>query len=70
MDRSHLSLKNWIWVIYLVARDKRGYSAMQLSWVLNMAYNTAWFLLHRIRHAMAERDSNYMLTGIVELDGG
>lgn len=68
MDRSHLSLKTWIWAIYLVARDKRGYSAMQLSRVLNMPYNTAWFLLHRIRHAMAERDSNYMLTGIVELD--
>jgi transposase-like protein len=68
MDRSHLSLKIWIWAIYLVARDKRGYSAMQLSRVLNLPYNTAWFLLHRIRHAMAERDSNYMLTGIVELD--
>jgi len=68
MDRSHLSLKKWIWAIYLVARDKRGYSAMQLSRVLNLPYSTAWFLLHRIRHAMAERDSIYMLTGIVELD--
>ena len=68
MDRSHLSLRTWIWAIYLVSRDKRGYSAMQLSRVLNLPYNTAWFLLHRIRHAMAERDSNYMLTGIVDLD--
>jgi len=68
MDRSHLSLRRWIWAIYLVSRDKRGYSAMQLSRVLSLPYNTAWFLLHRIRHAMAERDSNYMLTGIVELD--
>ena len=68
MDRSHLNLKTWMWAIYLVARDKRGYSAMQLSRVLNLPYDTAWFLLHRIRHAMAERDNNYLLTGIVELD--
>ena len=68
MDRSHLSLRTWIWAIYLVSRDKRGYSAMQLSRVLNLPYNTAWFLLHRIRNAMAERDSRYMLKGIVELD--
>lgn len=68
MDRSHLSLRTWIWSIYLVSRDKRGYSAMQLSRLLNLPYNTAWFLLHRIRNAMAERDNRYMLKGIVELD--
>lgn len=68
MDRSHLALRIWIWAIYLVARDKRGYSAMQLSTELRLPYNTAWFLLHRIRKAMAQRDDNYMLAGIVELD--
>jgi transposase-like protein len=57
-----------VWAIYLVARDKRGYSAKQISTELNLPYNTAWFLLHRIRHAMAQRDDNYMLAGIVELD--
>ena len=68
MDRSHLSLKVWLWTIYLVACDKRGYSAMQISKELDLPYNTAWFLLHRIRHAMAQRDDNYMLAGLVELD--
>jgi len=68
MDRSHLDLRIWIWAIYLVARDKRGYSVKQLSVELNLPYNTAWFLLHRIRKAMAQRDDNYVLSGIVELD--
>lgn len=68
MDRSHLDLRIWIWAIYLVARDKRGYSAKQLSVELNLPYNTAWFLLHRIRKAMAQRDDKYVLSGIVELD--
>lgn len=41
---------------------------MQLSRVLNLPYNTAWFLPHRIHNAMAERDNRYLLKGIVELD--
>ncbi len=68
MDRSHLSLKVWLWTIYMVACDKRGYSATQLSNEFNLPYNTAWFVLHRIRHAMAQRDNNYMLVGFVEMD--
>lgn len=68
MDRSHLSLRIWLWAIYMVGCDKRGYSATQLSNELNIPYNTAWFVLHRIRHAMAQRDSDYMLAGIIELD--
>jgi len=68
MHRSHLPLLTWFWAIYLVSKDKRGYSAMQLSKELDLPYNTAWFLLHRIRHAMSERDELYQLCGTVELD--
>jgi len=68
MDRSHLKLRVWLSAIYLIARDKRGCSAMQLSRELDLPYNTAWFLAHRIRHAMAQRDNNYELAGIVEMD--
>lgn len=68
MDRTHLKLRIWILAMYLVSQDKRGISAMQLSKQLELPYNTAWFLLHRIRKAMADRDANYMLTGIVEFD--
>ena len=41
---------------------------MQLSRVQNLPYDAAGFLLHRIRHAIVERDSRYMLAGIVELN--
>ncbi|MBR0600064.1 IS1595 family transposase [Sinanaerobacter chloroacetimidivorans] len=68
MHKSKLSLQTWFWAIYLVSRDKRGYSATQLEAELNIAYSSAWYLLHRIRSAMAERDSEYMLSAIVELD--
>lgn len=68
MDKSHLPLLTWFWAIYMAARDKRGCSAMQLSHELELPYNTAWFLLHRIRYAMGQRDQRYLLSGIVELD--
>jgi|LSQX01.1.fsa_nt_gb transposase-like protein len=68
MHHSRLPLKTWFWAIYLVSRDKRGYSATQLSSELGIAYSSAWYLLHRIRSAMKDRDAEYMLYGIVEVD--
>lgn len=68
MHKSHLPLKTWFWAIYLVASDKRGYSSAQLSRQLNLPYATAWFLLHRIRDAMGQRDAEYLLSGLVEID--
>lgn len=68
MERIHLPLEKWFWGIYFVGIDKRGYSAMQLARELAISYSSAWHMLHRIRKAMKERDSRYLLSGIVELD--
>ncbi len=68
MHRTHLPLTVWFWVIYLCATDKRGISAVQLSRTLNICYESAWYLLHRIRAAMGKRDEKYELSGIVEMD--
>jgi transposase-like protein len=68
MHRTHLPLTIWFWAIYLTARDKRGISATQLAAELELSYETAWYLLHRIRKAMSQRDRDYLLSGIVELD--
>lgn len=68
MGKSHLPLLTWFQAIYMAARDKRGCSTMQLSPESKLPYNTAWFLLHRIRYAIGQRDPHYLLTGIVELD--
>ena len=70
MHRTHLPLTVWFWTIYLCATDKRGISAVQLSRTLGICYESAWYLLHRIRRAMAKRDEKYALSGIVEMDDG
>lgn len=68
MHRSHTPLFKWFWAIYLTAHDKRGVSALRLQKELSVSYPTAWLMLHKIRHAMGERDSLYLLEGIVETD--
>ena len=68
MDRSHLKITIWLWAIYLFSNDKRGSSACYISQVLRLPYKTAWFVLQRLRYAMAERENKYMLSGTVELD--
>jgi NTP pyrophosphohydrolases containing a Zn-finger, probably nucleic-acid-binding len=68
MEKSPLPYKTWLWAIYLVAVDKRGISAMALMRQLHVTYKTAWYLLHRIREAMGNRDEKYLLDGIVEFD--
>jgi hypothetical protein len=68
MDKTHLDLAVWFWAIYLIAKDKRGCSAAHVSRELELPYNTAWFLVHRIRRAMSNREEEYALCHIVEMD--
>lgn len=68
MDNTHLDLSIWFWAIYLIAKDKRGCSAAQISRELELPYKTAWFLVHRIRKSMSNRDDEYTLNHIVEID--
>lgn len=66
--RTRTPLLQWFWAIFLVAKDKRGHSALQLSKELNISYDRAWLMLHKIRTAMAYRDMLYQLDGTVEMD--
>jgi len=66
--RTRTPLQQWFWAIFLVACDKRGHSALQLSKELRIPYDRAWLMIHKIRAAMAHRDACYRLDGIVEMD--
>lgn len=68
--RSRIPLRKWFWAIYLATQDKRGVSATLLSRSLPLRYETAWFMLHKIRRAMVDRESAYQLDGLVEIDDG
>ena len=66
--RTHFPLAQWFLIIYLVAQDKGGISAMRISKLLGLHYATAWCILQKVRIAMGTRDENLKLAGYIELD--
>lgn len=54
MYRSHVPLRKWFVAAYLAANDKRGVSACALARELRVKWECAYYLLQRIRGAMAE----------------
>ena len=68
MHRTRLPLRYWFPAMYLCATDKRGCSALSLMRILDVVYESAWLMLHKIRAAMGDRDFLYLLSGMVEVD--
>ena len=65
---SHLPLTTWFTATLLLCEAKKGISACQIQRTLGIgSYKTAWYLCHRIRHAMTQTDKP-MLDGKVEMD--
>jgi transposase-like protein len=52
MQRSKIALPKWLHAFHLVTSSKKGVSAHQLHTTLNIGYEAAWFMHHRIREAM------------------
>jgi transposase-like protein len=68
LHKSKLPLPVWFWAIFLVARHKKGISALQLQADLGLgSYRTAWLLLHKIRRCFGESEA-FPLRGLVEVD--
>lgn len=68
MHKTRIPLSKWFLAIFFMASDKRGISSLLLSKTLNISYRATWMMLHKIRTAMKERDSQYKLQHLVELD--
>lgn len=51
-EDSHAPLHKWFQAIHLLCSSKKGISSHQLHRTLEVQYNTAWFMSHRIREAM------------------
>lgn len=51
-ERSHIPLTKWVLASQLMAASKKGMSAHQLHRLLDVTYETAWFMAHRLRECM------------------
>jgi len=52
MERSHIALHKWLQAFHLMCSSKKGISAHQLHRTLDIGYEAAWFMAHRIRECM------------------
>ncbi len=64
---THLSLTKWFLATFILCQSRKGVSANQLKRMLGINYRTAWYLCHRIRHAV-EQVIEPTLKGTVEMD--
>ena len=65
-QKTKVDLRKWFAMIVLLLNAKKSISSHQLARDLGLNKATAWFMAHRIRRAMQERD--VLLKGIVEAD--
>jgi transposase-like protein len=54
MERSHIALHKWLQAFHLMTSSKKGISAHQLHRTLDVTYEAAWFMAHRIRECMRQ----------------
>ena len=67
MEDSPLGLDAWLTAIWFQANSKNGISSHELARHLGITQKSAWFMLHRIRHAQMV-GSFEKLSGEVEVD--
>jgi transposase-like protein len=67
-EDSPLPLWKWFLAIYILTAHKKGISSLQLHRDIGVTQKTAWFMLHRIRYAVATNSFQKPLNGIVEMD--
>jgi transposase-like protein len=66
-EDSPLGFDKWLAAMWLICNSKNGISSYELGRAIGFGQKTAWFVLHRIRHAMAT-GSFQKLDGTVEVD--
>jgi len=65
---SKLPLRKWFMAIWMISNHPKGIASTTLAKDLKITQKTAWFVLHRIRHAARTRSFNMPLKGTVEID--
>jgi transposase-like protein len=67
-ENTKLPLRIWFGAIWLITNHPKGIASTTLAKDLGITQKSAWFVLHRLRHAALTRSFNKPLTGIVEAD--
>jgi transposase-like protein len=63
-----LPLRTWFAAIWMITNHPKGIASTTLATDLGITQKTAWFVLHRLRHAARTDSFNAPLSGEVEVD--
>ena len=66
-ENTKISLTKWFLAMYILSNHSKGISSLQLVGWLNVTQKTAWFLNHRIRQMLTDKEPE-LLNGISEID--
>lgn len=67
-EGTKIPLRKWLAAVWLITSHKKGIASTQLARDIAVTQKTAWFMLHRLRHAARTRSFNVPLAGEVEVD--
>jgi transposase-like protein len=67
-ENTKLPLRVWFGAIWLITNHPKGIASTTLAKDLGITQKSAWFVLHRLRHAARTGSFNAPLTGTVEMD--
>lgn len=68
LHRTRTPLRHWFLAMFLLVMDKRGLSSVALGKQIGVSQKKAWYMLHKLRCAMGEREGQYQLGGLVQLN--
>jgi transposase-like protein len=63
-----LPLRKWFMAIWMITNHPKGIASVTLAKDLKITQKSAWFMLHRLRHAARTNSFNALLKGDVEAD--
>src|SRR5215212_8773869 len=67
-EDSKIPLRKWFAAVWLITSYRKGIASAQLARDIDVTQKTAWFMLHRLRHAARTSTFNRPLRGEVEVD--
>ncbi len=67
-EDSKIPLRKWLATVWIITSHKKGIASTQLAKDIDVTQKSAWFMLHRLRHAARTRSFNRPLRGEVEAD--
>lgn len=67
MEGTHLRLDQWIAGVWMIVNCRNGVSSCEIARTIGCKQQSAWHLLHRVRHIMGQ-DKGEQMAGVVEVD--